>query len=241
MVILDCCPFSSTCKEWFSTEVSPITHMRVYHSEFELTCQQCHQISANMAQAMLHSDSSGHTILGCPFPDCESTFARHDILHRHMKTKHTNTKAKFSCPHCKKYKVFKRKDHLAQHLQGYHMIEGKDSWWSSEGISCHHLECKYYRSGATESFNFGKGTTFTSYQTLPEGGHAFKKRSELTAHLKKAHDESPFPCKAPQCDRFGGKGFFRERDLAKHYQNKHLDFEPKDIDDEEDEEEVAGK
>jgi len=41
----------------------------------------------------------------------------------------------------------------------------------------------------------------------------------LTAHLKKIHNESPFPCDHPGCPKVGGKGYVRERDLIKHKKN----------------------
>jgi hypothetical protein len=45
--------------------------------------------------------------------------------------------------------------------------------------------------------------------------------SDYTTHLRKAHDESPFPCPEPGCPRKNGKGYFRKRDLIKHQKKEH--------------------
>ncbi|KAL2358214.1 hypothetical protein BJ546DRAFT_803693, partial [Cryomyces antarcticus] len=110
---------------------------------------------------------------------------------------------RYPCTHCKRHRGadgFKRKDHLTQHLRNYHHIEADGE--GTSGYSCSHEDCAAFRSspGGLHSPHL----------------HAFQKKSDYTAHMKKEHDESPHPCSWPGCNRVRGKGFFRERDLMKH-------------------------
>lgn len=92
-----------------------------------------------------------------------------------------------------------------QHLRGYHNFDAGEV--SGKGKSCPYPDCEAYRA--------------------PDGitgfivDHAFKKQSDYTSHMKKVHDESPFPCDAPGCSRVGGKGFSRQKDLLKHVAKMH--------------------
>lgn len=58
----------------------------------------------------------------------------------------------------------------------------------------------------------------------------FKSRGEFTKHMRKEHDETPFPCTKVGCKRVNGKGFFRKRDFMKHLKKEHGISEADDID-----------
>lgn len=105
---------------------------------------------------------------------------------------------------------FKRKDHLVQHLRNYHHHHiGEDDGRNRSRKSCPHKDCPEY------SKNPKRFHPFYPYN------HAFKKAADYTAHMRKFHDESDFPCLAPNCNRVKGKGYFRERDLIKHQRKEH--------------------
>jgi hypothetical protein len=46
-------------------------------------------------------------------------------------------------------------------------------------------------------------------------------RSEITMHLSKAHNATPFPCEEIGCTRHGAKGYFSRHALAKHVKLEH--------------------
>jgi len=145
-----------------------------------------------------------------------------DVLHRHIQTFQP---AKFyPCPHCKRHRgsrAFVRRDHLTQHLRGYHNIEAgneSDEDQSQQSPSrkrktfqCPHEPCSY------------SGGTFPPLDIQRPNGtsRAFQTRGELTKHLREVHDESLFPCKEIGCSRIGGKGFFRKKDLLNHAKDHH--------------------
>ena len=82
-------------------------------------------------------------------------------------------------------------------------VEKRDTFdWRTS--SCPHEGCPEYRAG------------FTSREDAP-----FKTVSEKTAHMKKEHNESEFPCTVAGCDRVDGKGYFRKVDLRKHMKKVH--------------------
>lgn len=146
-------------------------------------------------------------------------------MNRHY-LNHQSEAKRYPCPHCKKYKGkfgFKRKDHLTQHLRGYHHI-GEDEVSRNTGRSCTHPDCHSYRgivcSDGYSFWRIGQG-----YSSGPEE-HAFAKASEWMKHMRSEHNESLFPCPVPGCDRVGGKGWFRERDMVKHVAKVHPDSGP---------------
>jgi hypothetical protein len=124
---------------------------------------------------------------------------------------HLDDVKRFPCKYCKKYRGqngFKRKDHLTQHLRGYHHI--------GEGEGKFRYEFPLYDK------------TFCRHPDCPESqnnwvrrGVAFKKVSDCTTHMKTVHNESDFPCPEPGCDRVGGKGYFRKVDLRRHITKVH--------------------
>jgi hypothetical protein len=79
---------------------------------------------------------------------------------------------------------------------------------------CPHVECEHHR--------YYKGL-FNGYQSDSKDA-PFQKQSDVTKHLKEVHNESPFPCDIPGCDRTGGKGYARQKDLKNHRAKQHPEF-----------------
>ncbi|KAF2838339.1 hypothetical protein M501DRAFT_920821, partial [Patellaria atrata CBS 101060] len=107
---------------------------------------------------------------------------------------HSNSAPRYPCHHCRKYRGingFKCRDHLTQHLRNYHHIGESDG--SFQGKSCHHQNCEHYREKHDRPW---------------ESGQVFQKSSDYHTHMRKVHDETPYPCKAPGCVRVWGKGYF---------------------------------
>ena len=159
-----------------------------------------------------HARSSGHAIVQCDYDGCGKSFNRPDTFFRHMEIHNTQNQTRFPCNLCKKYRGkqgFKRRDHLTQHLRNFHMVNDEDLSGRSrvQGASCPHEECSEFRRKLDTE--------------IDPKLHAFDKLSKLTQHLKKVHDESKFPCSVIGCDRVGGKGYMREKDLTKHMEKEH--------------------
>lgn len=170
---------------------------------------------------------TGHAALICPVDNCQSTFSHRDVLERH-KIIHSITTTRYPCDICRKYRGqdgFKRKDHLTQHIRDYHH---------------HHISvaCKLYNASSDVFFCPQKDCEMYNYEAFTESGgrkgvmlletRVFKQTSDFTAHMRKAHDHSPFPCPEPGCPRIGGKGYFRLRELFKHQQKDHATTEAVD-------------
>ncbi|KAH8674476.1 hypothetical protein BGZ60DRAFT_273093 [Tricladium varicosporioides] len=192
-------------------------------------CIQCKESFDTKGALDTHAKYSQHSPYSCT---CGKVFSRCDILDRHIHSiQPTRT---YPCPHCKKYqgtKAFSRRDHLTQHIRGYHHIELSSDAESSSSASspppsthqvrkksvlCPHSNCFDNRnlslSGRAREF---QGTRAT-----------FRTKSELTSHLRQVHDESLFPCVEMNCDRVRGRGFFRKRDLLKHQKDFHRHTTP---------------
>ncbi|OCL11761.1 hypothetical protein AOQ84DRAFT_178324 [Glonium stellatum] len=186
------------CTEKFRYVSDSNAHTRIAHPELR-SCSECGAAFHKKDTLSRHAEETGHAAFTCEKSDCDSVFSRFDTYERHLKIHDDNVK-RHPCPHCKRHRGvngFKRKDHLTQHLRNYHHI-GEDAakipfFWRQP---CMHRGCSSY-------------------------GHHFPTISERTKHMKKVHDESPFPCLEPGCDRIGGKGYFRRRDLFAHQKKKH--------------------
>ena len=147
-------------------------------------------------------------LLICRYDGCNTRFSYSPELIRHLKIHDPNCK-RFPCPRCRKRSGsngFKRKDHLHQHLRNYHneMIEKREvvvDW-----VRCCKPECP---------------------EVQANGARPLLSGSEHTKHLRTVHDESPFECPQPLCERIGGKGYFRQPDLKKHLERVHPEcFDP---------------
>ncbi|KAE9985719.1 hypothetical protein BLS_005685 [Venturia inaequalis] len=153
----------------------------------QLVCAEC-RLPFQSLEA--HAKAVNHRAFSCAFENCVSSFGRRDLLLRHELT-HTD-ETNYPCPHCDKYSGkngFKRKDHLQQHLSNFHNKELYPEF-------CNHTDCKVKAIAVSQK--------------------AFKSMKEYRAHLREVHDQTPFPCDWPGCERKGGKGYSRERDLEAH-------------------------
>jgi hypothetical protein len=184
-------------------------------SHGENVCNECSLHFPHNSALNNHAKQTQHAPFACI---CGVTFSRVDVINRHLE-KH-NPKAFYPCPHCSKFsgmKAFTRRDHLTQHLRGYHNIEvssdtddPQSSSSQKTALSCPHEDCSYHHDVAPSS----SSTNLRRY---------FRTRRDFTKHLREMHDESLYPCDAPGCGRVGGRGFFRERDLSKHQKDHHED------------------
>ncbi|KAK0743894.1 hypothetical protein B0T18DRAFT_448469 [Schizothecium vesticola] len=90
------------------------------------TCASCLTDFPTRAAVTLHAKQQGpgHSPFMCT---CLRSFARLDTLKRHCQAKNGTAEA-IHCPLCTKHdgdKSFTRRDHLQQHLAGYHKLDHK--------------------------------------------------------------------------------------------------------------------
>ncbi|KAH6714420.1 hypothetical protein BKA61DRAFT_605232 [Leptodontidium sp. MPI-SDFR-AT-0119] len=175
------------------TTKKSILHHRV-ESCGENACHECSLQFPHISALNTHAKLTQHAPYAC---NCGSTFARFDILDRHLRT--FNPQKFYPCLFCSKHSgqgAFKRLDHLTQHLRGYHNheISAKSSDHPHLLLAqfrCPHEDCFYHQDG-------------------------FGAQKDFTKHLREMHDESLYPCDVSGCGRIGGRGFSRKRDLMKH-------------------------
>lgn len=147
-------------------------------------------------------------------------FAKLDTLLRHI-GRFQDLPPGYHCEDCKK--GFKRKDHLVQHLRHFHRLQDAQiatQFPTREAfknvIPVCHFRCDYSR-----------GDSFTAQPLEFQAKHApFAKKSDYTEHMRKVHGWSPYSCKVPLCDKVDKNGYFNEKALQKHMQEKHPDAEP---------------
>lgn len=187
-------------------------------------CQQCNLHFSSRAVLEDHARETQHAPYRCR---CGKPYSRLDVLHRHIRISQSG--ASYPCPHCKRHRgsrAFSRRDHLTQHLRGYHNMEsGDDSDDTSSPASPRKRKTAFKCSHETCSTSGGMASLPHQQSPRMAMGRTFQTRSELTRHLREDHDESPFPCQELGCSRVGGKGFFREKDLLKHVEDHHTSAE----------------
>ncbi|KAH6670410.1 hypothetical protein B0J14DRAFT_96458 [Halenospora varia] len=203
------------------------SHARL--EEDSTACIQCKESFDTKGALDAHAKYSQHSPYSCK---CGKLFSRCDILDRHIHSMQpTRT---YPCPHCKKYrgtKAFSRRDHLTQHIRGYHHIElssdtENSSSASSPPPSAHQVRKKIVLCPHKDCFD-NRNLSLSGRASEYQGTRAtFRTKSELTSHLRQVHDESVFPCVETNCDRVGGRGFFRKRDLLKHRKDFHQHVVP---------------
>jgi hypothetical protein len=221
------------CRELFRTPEESAAHRRSVHIRGEHerlagpgpnACLECHAVFPNVSQLRLHANEAQHSPFGC---SCGKTFARLDVLNRHHDSLGVGT-PKYPCSYCKRHRGkngFRRRDHLLQHIRGYHKFEAEDkvgqinnfrNCSSAKVHVCPHANCPHHR---------GK-----SFWELPRTEQLrqkpFEKQSEYTKHLKEVHQETPFPCTITGCDRSGPKGYVNEKALITHRKEKHPEAAP---------------
>lgn len=191
-------------------------------SGIALQCDECSTHFSTKASLYHHSQTSNHSPHFC---FCGKGYSRIDVLDRHIQSLNY-VSTTFPCPHCKKHrgiKAFRRRDHLTQHLKGYHHMDitsdSEDDDLSQKSkktirrkkekfLRCPHKDC-----------SSSKLVVFDNSVENPEA--PFHTQSQLTQHLREIHDECLFPCREDRCPRVGGRGFFRKRDLLKHMKEYH--------------------
>ncbi|KAI0471571.1 hypothetical protein GGR56DRAFT_80147 [Xylariaceae sp. FL0804] len=176
----------------------------------------------------------GHSVVAQrPFKcRCDLQFAKLFTLTRHIKTSQPSI-SEYPCERCEAYQgpgAFKRKDHLTQHLRGFHSLDEAEMAKSFPPRKtrmynipvCHVPGCIHYRDESFKDLTAGE-----KLQNMP-----FLKQSDYTDHMKKEHDWSPYPCKFEGCKKVNSKGYFSRTLLIKHRNEQHpgaapLQFEPK--------------
>jgi hypothetical protein len=175
-------------------------HMRTAHPEL-LQCCECFAQFSVVEHLNRHALQKKHQAFRCQIHSCSSKFTRLDDLRRHNR-KHQSDSKRYHCPHCEA--KFTRNDHLTQHLTNFHKI-GLLPGSCTSSRSCPHSSCPFFRQAND-----------ISLETMP-----FSRSKDYIEHMRRVHNESPFPCSEQGCSRIGGKGFFREMDLVKHRNKAH--------------------
>ncbi|PQE05908.1 AMP-binding enzyme protein [Rutstroemia sp. NJR-2017a BVV2] len=234
-----CCPFPN-CASRFSGGASTDVrdHVKTSHRDDTYTCAECGDENISRPQLDYHGSGHGHSAYICRYPNCDSTAAQFADLVRHQAC-HKKDVPRYPCPHCRSYRGnngFKRKDHLQQHIRGYHKIEATVTHTGDIGTSpfcCRFTECK--RWGVYHEQNLRSLEDLTEHMRAQHsssayicnkpscervGMNGFGTKKDLQVHVKKDHP-SPFQCPHPGCGRVGSNGWLRERDMKKHVTKFH--------------------
>ncbi|KXH42357.1 hypothetical protein CNYM01_03946 [Colletotrichum nymphaeae SA-01] len=182
-------------------------------------CAECSVKFKNKSKLQEHANEAQHNPFAC---SCGKNFARLDVLNRHLDSLGTDL-PKFPCQFCKSHRGengFRRRDHLLQHVRGYHKFEAEgkieDIMSSRRGKYqtppvCHFADCLHHRDE-----NFKTLSREEQIRSKP-----FETQSQYTKHMKNAHDFTQYPCTVRGCSKTGAKGYAREKDLIKHRQKDH--------------------
>ena len=198
--------------EAISSEISPANHDD--HERVMLAdpnaCVECSQSFANGWLLVEHCSNEVHAAFMCK---CGKGYARLDVLGRHLKTYQLDLR-KYTCPQCNSHgrgKSFKRKDHLTQHIRGYHHFGNSHD--DDCLYLCPHSDCLQYREP-----NFCDLTKEIRLRDRP-----FAHSKEFMQHMRSVHNEAPYPCDVSGCLRARGKGYYRRTGLIKHRKREHPD------------------
>ncbi|KAF2000875.1 hypothetical protein P154DRAFT_491091 [Amniculicola lignicola CBS 123094] len=199
----------SDCEFWYHRNPEYLSHLRYKHPDV-YRCNECLKECGNEWALGIHRSQTGHALIVCAFSGCGKRFSRQDTYSRHRST-HDEASTRHPCKYCRKYRGsngFKRRDHLLQHIRGYHNIQEKKTSTSTHQYlfdrCCPHKKCSGFR--------------------LPQNAWGYttlKSSTEYAKHMREVHNESDFPCPRPGCDRVGAKGYFRKADLRTHLKKVH--------------------
>ncbi|KAI1278632.1 hypothetical protein F5Y07DRAFT_65156 [Xylaria sp. FL0933] len=210
------------CKKLRDHQNTP--HIRDHHAVWDdltIACAECNETFQDETKLLKHARHQKHSPYAC---FCGIKFTRNDVLTRHVQS-FTKESAKYPCTFCKRHRgktAFRRRDHLVQHLQGYHKMEPEEindispptfRPQSRQILTCPVADCEAYRDDAFKALPWKKQIE----------GRPFQKQSDYNKHMRDVHKESAFPCPVGSCDRVGAKGYMREKDLIKHLADKHPD------------------
>ncbi|KXH33190.1 hypothetical protein CSIM01_07622 [Colletotrichum simmondsii] len=220
------CPVQG-CGKSFRSLDERYDHERLPHLEghervemkHPFACVECSVEFKNKSKLQEHANEAQHNPFAC---SCGKNFARLDVLSRHLDSMGTDM-PRFPCQFCRSHREengFRRRDHLLQHIRGYHKFEAEgkieDIMPSRRGKYqvppvCHFVDCLHHRDDV--------------FQTLSREEQSrskpFESQSEYTKHMKNAHDFTQYPCTVRGCSKTGAKGYAREKDLIKHRKKDH--------------------
>jgi hypothetical protein len=83
-------------------------------------CQECNMLFKNLQELDQHAKRTPHKAWRCAEPSCGKTYARRDTFLRHRATHKDKSHPCSICSVQNKQKVFKRKDHLKEHIRNCH-------------------------------------------------------------------------------------------------------------------------
>lgn len=83
-------------------------------------CSECHQMFDSLQSLEQHTKTELHKIWRCPDMGCGKAYPRRDTLARHQLKHSDKGHACSICQQNNKHKVFKRRDHLAEHIRKRH-------------------------------------------------------------------------------------------------------------------------
>ncbi|KAI0007955.1 hypothetical protein F4779DRAFT_589272 [Xylariaceae sp. FL0662B] len=202
-----------------------VEHYRV-GDRASFVCVECNTTFPNEGQLRAHADIQKHSPFECA---CGAKFSRAGAFYRHFNSFNKSIyNAKYPCSFCKRHRGkhgFRRRDHLVQHLRGYHKFDAEEidkacpkerKVQPRDVLVCPHPGCEFHRGEEFRLLN-----RFEQSAQRP-----FTKQSDYSKHMKDVHKETPFPCHVAECDRVGSKGFMREKDLMKHLAAKHPEAPP---------------
>ncbi|KAI1276315.1 hypothetical protein F5Y07DRAFT_399573 [Xylaria sp. FL0933] len=142
--------------------------------DLTIACGECNETFQDETKLLKHAKHQKHSPYAC---SCGIRFARNDTLTRHLKS-FTEARVKYPCTLCKRHRdkaSFRRRDHLVQHLRGYHKLEPEEindispptSWrddafkalpWKDETFPSTGYTFDY-ETGATDSPIYEPGST----------------------------------------------------------------------------------
>lgn len=198
---------------------SHIADHRQVIGDVPFACLECKEAFHTQTQLQAHANTHQHSPFACV---CSKTFARVDVLNRHIDS-FSKDIPKFPCSYCKGHRGkdgFRRKDHLVQHLRGYHKFDSEEIRKECPEVNLRYLPdvfvCPLHGCESHPDEDFRSLDSWQQVEQAP-----FKTRAEYSKHMREVHDETPFPCIVFRCDRVGAKGYLRAKDLKKHISGKH--------------------
>lgn len=90
------------------------------------TCAECRRTFESLQKLDHHTKTTSHKAWKCTEPGCSKTYARRDTYSRHRMTHKEYRHFCLECQKDNKQKVFKRKDHLKEHIRNCH-FKGVDA------------------------------------------------------------------------------------------------------------------
>lgn len=94
-----------------------------------ITCSECSRDFANLGALGKHTQETLHKAWRCSEPDCGKSYARRDTFLRHKVTHKKNGHPCLACANDGRQKVFKRKDHLREHVRKCHPMSSESNAW----------------------------------------------------------------------------------------------------------------